>query len=319
MYESGQKITSKTIDQNPNLPWSDTIINMFGGSLNNAFREAGIPPNQRDKVNIDRDTMISEGRNMVANGEKITYRTVRKNLRLPHPATVAREFGSITEYASICGQVMVTKDLSRNGMLRAYWAESKKAEHWLSLNEVDKNKILTYAEKYRQKFGGAQELISLAKNTYGPILSPEETLAQQAKKFQETQFRLAQEFYEASQAKGRWLTQHEFKSQNKVSSLSRYRRYFNGGIKKIIEFTRQYIGDLDEEICSQQQTQFKTDAQLIKEYWLKSKEAGHWLSGYEVGHNSDLANDVTYYNRFGGMKNTRNLAISLFGDFTETN
>lgn len=89
--------------------------------------------------------------------------------------------------------------------------------------------------------------------------------------------------------------------------------------KKIIEFTRQYIGDLDEEICSQQQTQFKTDAQLIKEYWLKSKEAGHWLSGYEVGHNSDLANDVTYYNRFGGMKNTRNLAISLFGDFTETN
>lgn len=319
MYESGQKITSKTIDQNPNLPWSDTIINMFGGSLNNAFREAGIPPNQRDKVNIDRDTMISEGRNMVANGEKITYRTVRKNLRLPHPATVAREFGPITEYASICGQVMVTKDLSRNGMLRAYWAESKKAEHWLSLNEVDKNKILTYAEKYRQKFGGAQELISLAKNTYGPILSPEETLAQQAKKFQETQFRLAQEFYEASQAKGRWLTQHEFKSQNKVSSLSRYRRYFNGGIKKIIEFTRQYIGDLDEEICSQQQTQFKTDAQLIKEYWLKSKEAGHWLSGYEVGHNSDLANDVTYYNRFGGMKNTRNLAISLFGDFTETN
>lgn len=319
MYESGQKITSKTIDQNPNLPWSDTIINMFGGSLNNAFREAGIPPNQRDKVNIDRDTMISEGRNMVANGEKITYRTVRKNLRLPHPATVAREFGPITEYASICGQVMVTKDLSRNGMLRAYWAESKKAEHWLSLNEVDKNKILTYAEKYRQKFGGAQELISLAKNTYGPILSPEETLAQQTKKFQETQFRLAQEFYEASQAKGRWLTQHEFKSQNKVSSLSRYRRYFNGGIKKIIEFTRQYIGDLDEEICSQQQTQFKTDAQLIKEYWLKSKEAGHWLSGYEVGHNSDLANDVTYYNRFGGMKNTRNLAISLFGDFTETN
>lgn len=319
MYESGQKITSKTIDQNPNLPWSDTIINMFGGSLNNAFREAGIPPNQRDKVNIDRDTMISEGRNMVANGEKITYRTVRKNLRLPHPATVVREFGPITEYASICGQVMVTKDLSRNGMLRAYWAESKKAEHWLSLNEVDKNKILTYAEKYRQKFGGAQELISLAKNTYGPILSPEETLAQQTKKFQETQFRLAQEFYEASQAKGRWLTQHEFKSQNKVSSLSRYRRYFNGGIKKIIEFTRQYIGDLDEEICSQQQTQFKTDAQLIKEYWLKSKEAGHWLSGYEVGHNSDLANDVTYYNRFGGMKNTRNLAISLFGDFTETN
>ena len=102
MYESGQKITSKTIDQNPNLPWSDTIINMFGGSLNNAFREAGIPPNQRDKVNIDRDTMISEGRNMVANGEKITYRTVRKNLRLPHPATVAREFGPITEYASIC-------------------------------------------------------------------------------------------------------------------------------------------------------------------------------------------------------------------------
>lgn len=320
MYQRGEKVTAEAIDQNPNLPHSTTIMSMFGGRLNNALREAGLPINQQDRVCIDKDSMIAEGKNMLSRNEKITYKSVSKNPNLPHVTTVTKTFGSIADFALVCGQSTTAKDFSREGMLKAYWERSRAAKHWLSLTEIDRDKTLTYAKKYKCEFGGIEPLIKAAQEIYGPILTDDEQRKLNEKKEENIRQKLAKDFYEASMRKGRWLMKKEFNKKNGVSSLARYWRYFpEGSIKSLIEYTRKQYGDLPEENTTYQQTQYKDDEELIKEYYQESKASGHWQTSDEVDNNPRLASSVTYHNRFGGMRPTRKLAIETYGDFTKNN
>lgn len=320
MYQNGEKITAETINQNPNLPHSTTIMSMFGGRLNNALREAGLPVNQRDKVFMDKDSMIVEGKNMLFRGEKITYKTVSENLSLPRASTITKTFGSIENFALACGQNIMAKDFSREGILKAYWERSKAAKHWLSSKEIDRDKTLTYAQRYKREFGSIELLIEAARKMYGPILTDGERLKLKEKEEEDIRQKLAKDFYEASILKGHWLMKKEFNKKNGVSSLTRYGRYFPiCTIKSLIEYTRKQCGDLPEEAAVRQQTQHKTDEELIKEYYQESKASGHWLTSDEVDNNPRLPSSVTYYYRFGGMQPIRKLAIEAAGDFTKSN
>lgn len=318
MHQRGERPTAEAINKNPNLPHSTTIMSMFGGYLNNALREAGVPVNQRDRVHMDQNSMIAEGKNMLSRNEKITYKSVSENLNLPHVVTVVKVFESIENFALACGQNATAKDFSREGMLRAYWERSKTSKYWLSLKEIDRDKTLTYARKYKCEFGGIKPLIEAAQEMYGPILTDDEQQILNEKKEEEVRKELIKNFYEASVRNGHWLTKKEFNKKNGVSSLTRYWKYFpEGSIKSLIEYTRKQYGDLPEEVIAQQQTQHKTDAELIKEYYQESEASGHWLTSDEVDSNPILPSSVTYYYRFGGMRPTRKLAIEKYGDFTK--
>lgn len=319
MYQRGEKVTSRTINQSSNLPHSTTIMSMFGGCLNNALREAGLPINQQDRVLLDKQSMITEGKKMLSSSGKITYGSVSKDPNLPHAVTVAKNFGSIKNFALACGQNIVAKDILREDMLKVYWERSKTAKQWLSYVGIERDKTLTYAEKYKREFGSIELLIEAAQEKYGPILTDDEQRRLNKKKEDEIRQKLIKDFYEASIRKGHWLMKKEFNNKNGVSSLSRYGKYFpKAGIKSLIECARSQFGDLPEEVAMKQQTQHKTDAELIREYYQESKASGHWLTSSEVKNNPRLVNDVTYYNRFGGMQISRELAIKAYGDFTKT-
>lgn len=326
MDYNGQEISYTTIRQNPSLPYPSTIKLMFDGSINNALKEAHINQAVREYNYSEREEMITEGKNMISQGIRISYGSLRRNKEVSIHFIV-KEFGSVSAFAVLCGQELIQKEEAREKTLSVYWEESVKAGHWLSQQEIERNNRLPTTNVFRHTFGRREDYINLAIEKYGPI--PTKCIPDnQEEKKRQIRLALAQEFYEASLRKGSWLSCSDFTKKNSVSSLSTYRKYFHGGIKAIINFLRSNHKDIDAKLetksrplasTPKQITRHKTDRIMIEEYWVESNNAGHWLSNGEVDKRYPrLSSSSTYRYRFGNLEAVRCLAIEAHGNLKNT-
>ncbi len=331
MDRNGQEINFTTIKQAQNLPYPATIKSMFDGSINNALREAHINQTIQEYNQLTQEDIIAEGKRMVSHGTRITFRSIKRNKRLPSANTIISKFGSVTAFAALCDQAPLTIEQVRIKIAWDYWKESEKVGHWLSLNEIDRNAYLPSASAFRRALGAKKEdRTKFVLEVCGPIHTQNisntsrDSKDQDEEKKQSTRLRLAQEFYEASLRKGSWLSQTDFTRKNGVSCLPTYRKYFGGGVKTIINFLRLNCEVSYERIEAQRETRQltpqqitrqKTDETLIKEYWVESSNAGHWLSYSEVDKRyPQLSSSGAYRHRFGNLKATRCLAVKMYGE-----
>ncbi len=307
MYRRDKKVTYQSIDAEPDMPSTRAVCRIFKvATLNDVLEIAKIPLNKARSVCISREEMLIEGRAMIGRGERITTRSVDSNPKLPMVSTIQAQFGTVVKFAALCGQE--TKTYSRDSLLEGYWLESKRAGHWLSNIEIAQNANLASNDKYNKTFSSRKDLINEIKERYGPI----NTEIDEAE-------RLAKLYYEASLRRGHWLTIMEVQRDSQLPSMTHFRTEIGSSIYDIINFTRDFCGDLPEEMAQQPRytAMPRPSERLIEEYWGESKAAGHWLSTREIEHDASLASPHTYYRRFKSLAQIRQLAIEAHGDFTK--
>ncbi len=314
MHRNGEKVCLTSVEANRNLPSSTTIIRLFG-SFNNALREAEIPINRDFIVSCNREDVLAEGQAMTNRGEVISLVTIKNNPKLPSVSTICNLFGTINDFATLCGQYR--KDRSRDTMLRQFWLESKAVSHWLNDKEIDTNEKLFGSSAYRTEFGQRKTLIAEAQAQFGLPYNEEEAEERNDALLKQKKECLAKQFYEASIRKGHWLRDRDFKSCNGVSSTRVYRQYFGGGIPAIINFTCALLGIAPDILPRLKKTAKLSDAEHVKRYWERSRNTGHWLTKYEVDQDTELESYSFYKHRLGGLVKMRQTAIKTHGDFTK--
>lgn len=315
MHDNGQKVTCMTVDRNPDLPCSTTIIHMFGG-FSNALKEAGLQPNS-NALFLSREEMLAVGKKMIARGIKITMYTVNDNPDLCSSQTICKEFGTIANFAALCGSDQ--KDFSRDGLLLSYWNESKKAGHWLIRKEIDTNNNLASAALYYKNFGKMKNIIKAAQDLCGPLLNKQESAQLQNEELQRRKEDIARQYYAASVKRGRWLKVHEIGTQNGMPGRRCCYKYFRNGIQEIRDLAYSLCGNLPDCVA-QQNNLYVPGRDVIREYWEESQLVGRWIVCKEIDAIPRLISVKAYQRCIdGGIPGLRRLAIEKYGDFTKEN
>ncbi len=322
MHIHGEKITAKAIDQNPNLPCFGVVLQLFNGSLYNALIAADLPVERKGRVRISRQEVIEEVARMIQRGQAVTDLEIDANPNLPASGTVRRMFESKEELFELAGmQIGVQiekKDFSAEGMLKQYWQESKKAGHWLTDKEMKSNSKLASNGTYRKTFGNIKHLRERAQEAYGLPFSPDVEAAETIKQ----RNRLAREYYEASVKRGRWIKRKEINRTEELQGEKQYFRYFKD-MADLINYAVQQCGTNAGLLAVRRQrkkrTSINTMDSLVKEYFLQSKLAGHWLTTREIDKNEALPGHHACTRICGGTLRLHQLAAETYGDFTKEN
>lgn len=318
MYIRGEKITAKAIDQNPSLPCFGVILQLFDGSLNNALIFADIPAERKGRVRISRQEVIEEVARMIQRGQAVTDSEIDANPNLPASGTVRRMFESKEELLELAGMQTEKKDFSAEGMLKQYWQESKKVGHWLTDKEIKSNSKLASNGTYRKIFRNIKHLRERAQKAYGlpflPDIEATEAIRQRNQ--------LAREYYEASVKRGRWIKRKEINHIEELQGEKQYFRYFKD-MADLINYAVQQCGTNAGLLAARRQRKKRTSINtmdiLVKEYFLQSKRAGHWLTTQEIDKNEALPNHRTCARICGSVLRLRQLAAEAYGDLTKEN
>lgn len=232
-FPEGTLVTCDMLTYNPNVPSPATLLRLFGETrvpleMLNLRAYVARYPN-------DPDVVWLELKKMASSGIRICKATIDDNPRLPRSDTVVRLCGPLDEIRCSLEQPLHYIEKTDEELLKIYFVESKKAEHWLTAHEIDANDRLPSAYSMLSRFGDIHKIREEAIKLCGDLLVNKSGFQRRREACQRD---CMDKYLNSSIAFGRWLMPADMPKKD----YSRIKKLF-GGRKALIETIMLNYGD----------------------------------------------------------------------------
>lgn len=289
----GRTPTMTDVDDDPNMPHSDTYAKRFGG-FPAALVRAGLPVN---RLRMSDEEML--GLLLVKAdelGRTPTSEDVDNDPRMPHPGTYAERFGSFTKALLMVGlRPSQWKGLSDEELLEMLRAKARDLGRTPTMKDVDDDPNMPSFQMYISRFGSFTEALERA--------GLELTCSRRWTRVSDA--KLLELLVEKAEELGRMPTRKDVNDDPNMPSSASYARRF-GSFTKALELVG--FGSIRHR---QRWTNEEMLAALVK----KSGELGRTPRMEDVDNDPDMPSTVLYLERFGSFVKAVELAGLHWNDY----